>query len=446
MRASLALFIAILASCAGAQHAEPHPFAGKLPPAVRLDLTGSFALSDAELTLTLARPCTAGKPAQAGVPNSQLDDKPCDRARLDSIDVVAQTPWHRELHGTWLDAHRLSFRVDWAATGIDPLADDTAAVLAGPWSISGAAWTPSQSEAGQMLDLLGRATDIEPTLVKGGPPPKLDASFELADGPLRLGEPATLVVKVTNHGAGAAYRVIATTRSSIASLHGQRVEFGMIKPGAEKTRKLTVTVPHSETAPDTMLVLVLVEGNGFAPANLNRRVAIGAALAPPPPAEPAPPLAVQCVLAGHKSDEPERTEVEAGGAVTLRCTVDNGTKRAMRAELDALAGAGAPIKAKPIAVQANASNTVEIPLTIPRDVAIDSNLDIAITARSRRDKLEAKATVAVVVRKRKLCAPGQLTRAQYQAKLTELRAAVTAGDMTQAQLDRYDAELTACLK
>jgi hypothetical protein len=41
--------------------------------------------------------------------------------------------------------------------------------------------------------------------------------------------------------------------------------------------------------------------------------------------------------------------------------------------------------------------------------------------------------------------PGQLTRQQYHAKIAELRAAVAAGDLTSAQLDRYGAELVACL-
>jgi hypothetical protein len=54
--------------------------------------------------------------------------------------------------------------------------------------------------------------------------------------------------------------------------------------------------------------------------------------------------------------------------------------------------------------------------------------------------------VVGVVRKRNLCTVGQLTRAQYRAKLTKLRAAVAAGELTQAQLDRYDAELVTCLK
>ncbi|HEY0190098.1 MAG TPA: hypothetical protein VGC42_03190 [Kofleriaceae bacterium] len=447
MRALLA-FAILAAGCAGAHHnLDPRPYPGKLPPGSQLDMAGSFTLSPAgDLSLALASPCVVGKPAEAGVPNSQLDDRPCTRAQLDGIPVVARTPWHQDLRGAWLDPQHLSFHVDWLATGIDPLGDDTAAVLAGPWALPGTTWTPSQAEAAQLLDLLGAATATEATLVKGGAPPKLDAAFEIAEGPLRLGEPATLVVKIANHGAGIAYRVIATTRSSIAALHGQKLEFGMIKPGAEKSRTLSVTVPRGETAPDTMLVLVLAEGNVNAPGNLNRRIAIGAALAPPPPAEPPPPLAVHCAVAGHKSEDRERAEVEAGGSITLKCTADNGGKKPIRVELEAQGGSGPPVKARPFTVAAGGSGAAEVAIAIPRDLAIDSNLDVAITARSKRDKLEAKASAALVIRKRKLCVPGQLTRAQYQAKLTELRAAVAAGDMTQVQLDRYDAELTACLK
>ena len=41
---------------------------------------------------------------------------------------------------------------------------------------------------------------------------------------------------------------------------------------------------------------------------------------------------------------------------------------------------------------------------------------------------------------------GQLTDAPYRAKLAEMRAAVAAGELAQAQLERYDAELGTCLK
>ena len=58
----------------------------------------------------------------------------------------------------------------------------------------------------------------------------------------------------------------------------------------------------------------------------------------------------------------------------------------------------------------------------------------------------AQGEVTVIVGKPRLCKPGQLTRAQYAAKLTELRAAAAAGDLTQDQLDRYETELVGCLK
>lgn len=41
---------------------------------------------------------------------------------------------------------------------------------------------------------------------------------------------------------------------------------------------------------------------------------------------------------------------------------------------------------------------------------------------------------------------GQLTRAQYQNQLADLRTALTANALTQAEFDRYDAELVGCLK
>ena len=77
---------------------------------------------------------------------------------------------------------------------------------------------------------------------------------------------------------------------------------------------------------------------------------------------------------------------------------------------------------------------------------INAPVEIALIARDRATSRSARATVVGVVRKPRLCEPGKLTRAQHQAKIAELRAAVTAGDITQVQFDRYDAELVACLK
>ena len=93
-----------------------------------------------------------------------------------------------------------------------------------------------------------------------------------------------------------------------------------------------------------------------------------------------------------------------------------------------------------------ASNTtVDLPLRIPRELTIDSTVQVAITARDEAFARSAQATIVGVIRQPKLCVVGQLTHAQYRAKLAELRAALAAGDLTQAQFDRYDVELVICL-
>jgi hypothetical protein len=69
-----------------------------------------------------------------------------------------------------------------------------------------------------------------------------------------------------------------------------------------------------------------------------------------------------------------------------------------------------------------------------------------ITARDRDSSRTARTTIVGVVRKPRLCTPGQLTTAQYQAKIADLRAALSAKVLTQDEFDRYDAELVACLR
>jgi hypothetical protein len=74
------------------------------------------------------------------------------------------------------------------------------------------------------------------------------------------------------------------------------------------------------------------------------------------------------------------------------------------------------------------------------------HVEIAVTARDRSFSRNARTTVIGMVRKPRLCVFGQLTREAYRGKIVQLRAAVSAGDLTEAQLDRYDAELFACLE
>lgn len=437
MRAIIVSFVGVLwiVGCGAEAQVERRPLLGAIPPDTHVNLAGKFTFSPSgELVLALAEPCTVGRESVYGTMNAVA--KECDRAHLDATRVVAATPWKTEVRGVWSDASHLAFRLDWKQSGLDPLTDDAATVVARPWTISSTRWTPTAAEAGRILKLVGDATDTEADLVRGGAAPNLEvATFEVGDGNLRAGTEAQLVVKVTNRGPGTAYRVVATTRSSVAALDRQRLTFGMIKPRAEKTRKLRITIPVSETAPDTMLVLVVAEGNGFSPKNVSRRVPITAP-------STASVLAVRCSIVGHAGVRPD---LDAGDNVVMRCVVDNSGTSVTKVDLEAaVAGHAAPTQTQDVAAAGHAS--FDVPIAIPRELAIDSPVEIAVTVHDRQFVRTARTSVVGVVRKPKLCSAGQLTRAQYKAKMAELRAAVAAGDLTQAQLDRYDAELVTCLK
>ena len=87
-----------------------------------------------------------------------------------------------------------------------------------------------------------------------------------------------------------------------------------------------------------------------------------------------------------------------------------------------------------------------VPIIVPRTLPIDAPVEIVITARDRDSSRNARTTIVGVVRKSRLCTPGQLTTAQYQAKIADLRAALSAKVLTQEEFDRYDAELVTCLR
>jgi hypothetical protein len=410
-------------------------FPDTLPPGTALDMSGTFTLApDGTLLLALIHRCTASQTASTGV----AYDAPCDRKVLDSIHVVAHTPWNEDILATWTDSAHLVFAIDGKASGLDPLADDASAVVARPWVISGTQWTPTAEEAAVILKHIGAATETETDLVRGGAAPSLEVTtFELEGDALHAGDPATLIVRIANHGTGAAYRVVATTRSSIEALHGQRLSFGAIKPGADKLRKLNLKVPATETARDTMLVLALSEGNGFAPRNVSRRLPIA-------PSTAAPVLAVRCTVGGRQVARPD---LDAGQRFSLRCVVDNtGDAEARQVELEVSVAGRAPARSSPQAIAAAGHLGFDVPIIVPRDLPIDAPVEIAIVARDRPSSRTGRATVVGVVRKPKLCVPGQLTHAQYQAKVAELRTALGAKYLTQDEFDRYDAELVACLK
>jgi hypothetical protein len=406
---------------------QPRPYEGSLPSNVHVNLAGTFTLSPTgELTLALDDPCTEA--------SMEAPWEPCDLSMLYAIRVVAQTPWGTQVHGEWLDEEHLVFRVNWKLAVPDPLDADVPAMIARPWTISGTTWTPRADEIRQILTLLGAPSEAE--IVSGGPPPSLEVTrFEIDGGALHAGSGTTLTVQITNRGPGTAYRVAATVRSGIWNLHGRRAEFGRIAPGTEKLRRLRLMLPASETSPDTMLVLVVDEGSGFSPPSASRRVPIAA------PAV-APVLAVQCSMPGRSK---ERPGLDAGEQIVVHCLVENTGTGTANVELETSLAGATPIASLTKPVAPKDRTAFDIPMAVPRELAIDSAVEIAVVAVDRHFARSASTRIVGVIRKPRLCAAGQLTHTQYGAKLAKLRAALSAGDLTQDEFDRYDAELVTCL-
>jgi hypothetical protein len=405
-----------------------------MPPYRRAPLKGTFTLSPAgELVLELVERCTVIKYVER---KHAYFGGICTQIDLDAIPVKAVTPWRQEVRGVWTDAGHISFRADWAQTGLDPLSEEAVYLTAQPWSIASTWWNPSKDEAAQVLQLIGKALQTEPDLVRGGPAPQLEvAAVGLSEGPLRSGSTSTLMVRIVNRGPGTAYRVLATTRSSLRSLHGHRLGFGMIKPGAEKVRTLRVVVPPSETAPDAMLVLAVEEGNGFIPPNVSRRVPILASMT-------APMLATRCKIAGRPNSSPD---LDAGESIVLNCVVDNTGTVAANVILEATVTNGRAVSTLARTVAAGGQVAIDVPLTIPLGLALDAEIEIAVLARDTVFARTARASIPAIIRRSRMCEVGKLTADEYRAEIAELRAASSAGYITQAQLDRYDAELVGCL-
>jgi hypothetical protein len=415
-------YTAIATACAQRQNVFL-PFTGALPADVELYLDGVYTLSGGGLQLALTRPCVVK------FDTDTMRDT-CTHGQLDWIQVIATPPWNQKILGTWIDAAHIVFPVDWATTGLDPLYDR--AVIKSAWGMSGRLWSPSETQAADILRLISDADKA--ALVRWGRPPKLEATASVKGDRLRAGSTDTLVVTIANHGSGAAYRVVATTRSSIEALHGKRLSFGILMPGAAKTREMEVKVPASETAHDALVVFELSEGNGVASRDVSNRIPIEAAV---------PILDVQCEIEGHKVARPD---FYAGERLPLRCTVDNtGTTEAKQLELEVLVVGGGSHRSAPQVIPASGSWTFNLTITVPRTLPIDATVSISITARDRPSSRTAPTTIVGVIRKPKLCVQGQLTRAQYRVKIDKLRDEVKAGNITQAEFYAYDAQLVACL-
>jgi hypothetical protein len=185
-----------------------------------------------------------------------------------------------------------------------------------------------------------------------------------------------------------------------------------------------------------MIVLMVEEGNGFSSPDFSRRIPIA-------PAPIAAGLKVSCSIPGQSAS---RVDLNAGDRFAIHCVVDNAGAGAANVKIETSICGGDPATSAAQRIAPAGRASFDVPITVPRELIIDSKVEIAITARDHELARSAHTTIVGMISKPKLCAFGELTRAQYRAKLAELRATLAKGNLTRSQFDRYDAELVSCLK
>jgi hypothetical protein len=372
---------------------------------------------------------------------TEVRQEPCEAPMTDGILTSA---WGRSMRAAAsapdeLGRISIRFPADAKLVQLDPL-DPRTWKLGQPWRIGhpllarSVDWIPSEAELIRLTDAIGASTGIDPRTAPAQLPPELVVTTMTAsNNEILAGGKSVLELRVTNRGQGPAYRVYATLRSSVASLQGLQFSFGRIEPGATVSRSQRIELPENTEEDTAMLVVVFHEANGFSPANFSHRFPVRVVAG-------APRLSITCATADGN------LEVDAGEVVRLRCVIKNEGGRAAN-QVTTLAVVGTQrVQSRPVIISSRASETIELPLRIPTHVGIDQQLAIAVTASEPAGGQRAGTTVAVTIRRPRLCPSGKLTREEYRTKRASLERARAAGDLTADEFDRYDAELVGCLE
>jgi hypothetical protein len=354
--------------------------------------------------------------------------------------LKVRTPWGKEILATSGGPYWAAFEIDWSESGIDPLGKDAAARAAQPWKFDSphaadpVVWTPDEEEAEILLELVGQAIGVEMVVEDVKAPARLEVTEARFSGQVRDGAAADLVVTVKNGGDGDAFRVLATTRSTVQALHGQRLGFGKIASGASKTRRLRVQLPREHKENEAVIVLSFSEAHSSAPAPFTLRVPIL-------PAADVAQLALACSVANARS---ARVTVDAGQPVQIVCELTATGARAKGVQVNAqLAGQAA--SATPFDLEVGAKKSVSLPLVVPQGATMDSELVVSVTAK---DSLGAgtSTSLTLVVARPNICSEGKLSRDAFEKKRAELRRALENKYISREEYERYEAELVGCME
>ncbi len=212
-----------------------------------------------------------------------IENTPCPGDVLGGLSIAA--PWGavdgpHELVGS---PPSTTFPIDWNVD-FDPATDAGRARLAGPWLVQSAKHGTVASfnlGAAEVTRAAALVAQSRTRTVKGATPANLLTAGLTADGgALVVGGTTTVRISIENRGASTAREVTVTSRSSLAQLHDLKISFGLIQPGKQTTKSISITLPDGVTGDTATVVLAFSEATGQIPANVTQQLKLARTVCP----------------------------------------------------------------------------------------------------------------------------------------------------------------------
>lgn len=353
--------------------------------------------------------------------------------------VSLRAPWGAVYSATSDERGVVDMPVDWAKSGIDPLAEGAAAQLAANWLVTtreglSLELKVSSQDVEAMRAAIGEATDTQSAAGTSGERAALKAELVESE-PMVMGRAGTIGVSITNSGPQPAYRVIAKLKSGVEALDGIQLSFGRIDPGKTKVRARRIPLPAAldDRAPIVLANVSYANGEDF---SVKRRFTIGAEQAG---VEQQLGLGVDC--------KPAAGEISPGERVRIQCELRNKSKSPANELRVVVAVGGAPTpNLGPKKLAAGESVTLDFVGVAPVTAKQGTELPVKVTVTGADVPAVTQSLSVRIASLAVKCKTEKLTREQYRAKRKRLQAAFDAGALTQKELDKYDAELVSCLQ
>jgi hypothetical protein len=174
------------------------------------------------------------------------------------LSVTLISPWGSASKSPIEADSTAQFAIDWAVSGVEPLAEDAGFRLSNGWQLAvddvTVDWVPPQATLPLMIEAVAAAAGIDMTIAEETRPVDLEVTA-VVETKLRMGAKASLLFTVRNNGPGVAYRAVVLTSSNVRSLHGLQVSFGLLQAGEAKTKQVDVVIPRDETDTEAKLTL-----------------------------------------------------------------------------------------------------------------------------------------------------------------------------------------------